>query len=172
MEPTKLANVLEGLLFLSPQPVKVDDVVEHLEVEAAEVLDAFRLVGERCDERGLELAEVAGGFELVTRGEYVEHLKKFFSSLEKTRLSRAALETLAAVAYRQPVTRGEIEAIRGVNSSGVLQSLLEKELLRIAGRSDAPGRPFLFATTPGFLKLLGLRDLSELPAVETFDKTV
>ncbi|MFH1537675.1 MAG: SMC-Scp complex subunit ScpB [bacterium] len=172
MELNELANVLEGLLFLSPRPVKADDVTEHLGADAEHVGDAFRLLAERREGTGLELKEVAGGFELVTRAEGVEHLKKFFSNLEKTRLSRAALETVAVVAYRQPITRGEIEAIRGVNSSGVLQSLLEKELIRISGRSDAPGRPFRFSTTPAFLRLLGLKNLTELPAVETFDKKV
>lgn len=172
MELKELTNVVEGLLFLSPQPIKPDDVAKNLKVDKKLVRDALDLLGERYAESGVELSEVAGGFEIVTRAEYSEHLKRFFGEMDRTRLSRAALESLAIVAYRQPITRGEVEAIRGVNSSGVLQSLLEKELVKISGKSDAPGKPFLFSTTPEFLKLLGLKDLKELPAAETFDKKV
>ena len=120
------------------------------------------------DEEGRPLAvvEVAGGYRLVTRPELAPWLVRLARSRTRQRLSRPALATLAIVAYRQPVSRPEVDAIRGVNSEGVLDSLLERRLIRIAGRKDAPGRPFLYETTREFLVAFGLRDLNDLPKVE------
>ncbi|MEW5945891.1 MAG: SMC-Scp complex subunit ScpB [bacterium] len=170
LELPTLTRVLEAILFLSPGPVTAPDAAACLGESEERVLEALRLLAERYSDAGLELQRVAGGYELVTRPEYVQHLKKYFSTLEKERLSRASLETLAIIAYRQPVTRAEIEAIRGVNSSGVLYSLLDKNLVRISGKSDKPGKPFLFSTTPEFLRFLGLNDLADLPPVESLQR--
>ncbi|MEW6203434.1 MAG: SMC-Scp complex subunit ScpB [bacterium] len=168
----ELSKILEGVLFLSPKPVSADDIAVNLGENKERVKEAFALLGERYADSGLELMEVAGGYELATRKEYIDHLKIFFSNLDKTRLSRAALETAAIIAYKQPITRAEIESIRGVNSSGVIHSLLEKNLVRITGKAEAAGRPYLFVTTPDFLRLLGINDISELPAVDSLEKKI
>ena len=118
------------------------------------------------DGRALQLIEVGGGFRLVTRPEVAPWLIKLQRSKTRSRLSRPALETLAIIAYRQPVSRPDVDAVRGVNSEGVLDNLLERRMIRIAGRRDSPGRPFLYETTRDFLVAFGLRDLSDLPKVE------
>ena len=114
----------------------------------------------------LQIIEVGGGFRLVTRPEVAPWLVKLARSKTRSRLSRPALETLAIIAYRQPVSRPEVDAARGVNSEGVLDNLLERRMIRIAGRKESPGRPFLYETTREFLVAFGLRDLGDLPKVE------
>jgi segregation and condensation protein B len=162
-------DVVEALLFASDTPLEPSRIREVLELETDG--DARALVDElrrRYEGAGSALAvvEVGGGFRLVTRPEVAPWLMRLAKARTKTRLSRPALETLAIVAYRQPVSRPEIDAIRGVNSDGVLENLLERRLVRIAGRKDAPGRPFLYETTREFLVAFGLRDLADLPRVE------
>jgi segregation and condensation protein B len=122
----------------------------------------------RLDDQGrpLQIIEAGGGFRLVTRPEVLPWLVKLARSKTRSRLSRPALETLAIIAYRQPVSRPEVDATRGVNSEGVLDNLLERRLIRIAGRRDSPGRPFLYETTREFLLAFGLRDLGDLPKVD------
>jgi segregation and condensation protein B len=117
---------------------------------------------DRLAPTGLQVTALAGGYSLATREEYADLIRAFLAPPAE-QLSKQALETLAIVAYKQPLTRAEIEAIRGVNSSGVLRSLMEKRLLVSAGRADAPGRPYLFETTPEFLSLFGLASLEDLP---------
>ena len=162
-------DVLEALLFASDAPVEpglIQDVLELESHEAArELIDALR---RRFEEQGrvLQIIEAGGGFRLVTRPEVLPWLVKLARSKTRSRLSRPALETLAIVAYRQPVSRPEVDATRGVNSEGVLDNLLERRLIRIAGRKDSPGRPFLYETTREFLVAFGLRDLGDLPKVE------
>src|SRR5262245_60845726 len=162
-------DIVEGLLFASDAPLEADRIREVLELSS---LDAARaLVGalrERYEQeaRGLQIAEVAGGYRMVTRPELAPWLVRLARTRTRVRLSRAALEALAIVAYKQPVSRPEIDAVRGVNSEGVLDNLLERRLVRIAGRKDAPGRPYLFETTREFLIAFGLRDLDDLPKVE------
>ena len=162
-------QIVEALLFASDTPVEADRIREVLELPA--VADARALVEElqgRYDAEGrvLSIIEVGGGFRLVTRSEVAPWLLRLARSRTRTRLSRSALETLAIVAYRQPVSRPEIDAIRGVNSEAVLESLLDRRMLRIAGRKDAPGRPFLYETTQEFLVAFGLRSLDDLPKIE------
>ena len=118
------------------------------------------------EDRGLQIVEVGGGFRMVTRPEVAPWLVRLAKSRTRSRLSRSALETLAVVAYRQPMSRPEIDMVRGVNSETVLEGLLDRRLIRIAGRKDAPGRPFLYETTREFLVAFGLRELSELPQVQ------
>ncbi len=163
-------NVIQGILFLSPLPVSTKDIAEHLKIDAALVEHAIIALEKKLEGGGLELMKVAGGFELVTRSEYSEHLRAFFGKLDSTRLSRAALETLSIITYKQPVTRNEIESVRGVNSSGVLKSLLDRGLINITGKSEAIGRPFLFSTTDDFLRYLGVDSLEDLPALDSFEK--
>ena len=159
-------DVVEALLFASDSPVEVERIREVLGLgstaDARELVEALR---QRLDTEGraLRVVEVGGGFRLVTRPEVAPWLVKLARSRTRSRLSRPALETLAIVAYRQPVSRPEVDAIRGVNSEGVLDNLLERRMLRITGRKDSPGRPFLYETTRDFLVAFGLRDLADLP---------
>ncbi len=166
------ANVIEGILFLSPRPIQLVDIAEHLKIDSGVLHGAIDELKARYAESGLELCSSAGGVELATRKDYVEHLKEFFGELDKSKLSRAALETMAIVAYKQPVSRADIEMLRGVNSSGALRSLLDKNLIRISERGESVGRPFMFSTTPDFLRYLGLERLEDLPPLESFDKKV
>lgn len=168
----EIANVIEGILFLSPKPVGKEDIAKHLRVEMPLVDEAIGILRDRHAGGGLEVYKTAGGYELVTRKEYVERHRAFFGEMDRTRLSRAALETLAIVAYKQPVTRAEIETIRGVNSTGTVRSLLDKGLIKISGKSETLGRAFLFSTTPEFLTYLGMQRIEDLPPFESFEKKV
>jgi len=166
---SEAVDVLEALLFASDAPIEAERIQEVLELDspaaARELADALRrrLDGEG---RALQVLEVGGGFRLVTRPEVAPWLVKLQRSKTKSRLSRPALETLAIIAYRQPVSRPDVDAIRGVNSEGVLDNLLDRRMIRIGGRKDSPGRPFLYETTREFLVAFGLRDVSDLPKVE------
>ncbi len=160
-------DVVEALLFASDTPLEAERIREVLELESAQA--ARELVEElraRYGDRGLQIVEVGGGYRMITRPELAPWLVRLARARTKSRLSRPALETLAIAAYKQPVSRPEIDAIRGVNSEAVLENLLERRLIRIAGRKEAPGRPYLFETTREFLVAFGLRDLSDLPKVE------
>ena len=160
-------DVVEALLFASDTPLEAERIREVLELEsveaARELVEALRA---RYGDRGLQIVEVGGGYRMITRPELAPWLVRLARARTKSRLSRPALETLAIVAYKQPVSRPEMDAIRGVNSEAVLENLLERRLIRIAGRKEAPGRPYLFETTREFLVAFGLRDLSDLPKVE------
>ncbi len=166
---SEAVDVLEALLFASDAPIEAERIQEVLELDspaaARELMDAL---GRRLDGEGraLQVLEVGGGFRLVTRPEVAPWLVKLQRSKTKSRLSRPALETLAIIAYRQPVSRPDVDAIRGVNSEGVLDNLLDRRMIRIGGRKDSPGRPFLYETTREFLVAFGLRDVSDLPKVE------
>ncbi|MBM4122874.1 MAG: SMC-Scp complex subunit ScpB [Nitrospira sp.] len=171
IEEGELKAVLETLLFVSHGPVTVDRLGAALEgATKAEVKQALRRLQEDYDTagRGLQLVEVAGGFQLVTRPEYAPWIKRLEKSKPAPKLSRSALESLAVIAYRQPIVRAEIEKVRGVETSSVLKTLLERKLVRIVGRKDEPGRPILYGTTKYFLQHFGLRDLAELPPLREF----
>jgi segregation and condensation protein B len=162
-------DVVEALLFASDAPLEADRIREVLELaNADEARELVRELTVRYDgeARTLQILEVAGGYRMVTRPEVAPWLVRLARARTRVRLSRPALETLAIVAYKQPVSRPEIDAARGVNSEGVLDNLMERRLVRIAGRREAPGRPFLFETTREFLIAFGLRDLGDLPKVE------
>jgi segregation and condensation protein B len=166
---TERIDIVEALLFASDAPVEAERVREVLDLPSVEEARALLdRLGARLDLDGrpLQLMEVGGGFRLVTRSELAPWLVKLGRSKTRSRLSRPALETLAIVAYRQPVSRPEVDAIRGVNSEGVLDNLLERRMIRITGRKESPGRPFLYETTREFLVAFGLRDLGDLPKVE------
>jgi segregation and condensation protein B len=161
-------DILEAMLFASDAPVEAERIREVLELASPD--DTRALVtelGMRLEQTGraLQIVEAGGGYRLVTRPEVAPWLVRLARSRSRSRLSRPALETLAIIAYRQPVSRPEIDAVRGVNSEGVLESLMEKRMVRIGGRKDAPGRPFLYETTREFLVAFGLKDLGELPQI-------
>jgi segregation and condensation protein B len=162
-------DVVEALLFASDSPLEAERIREVLDLENAEEgRTLVRDLAARYDAeaRGLQIVEVGGGYRMVTRPDMAPWLVRLARVRTRVRLSRPALEALAIVAYKQPVSRPEIDAARGVNSEGVLENLLERRLVRIAGRKEAPGRPFLFETTREFLVAFGLRDLADLPKVE------
>ena len=162
-------DIVEGLLFASDVPLEAERIREVLDLASvADVRAVMAYLKERYerDEHALEVTEVGGGYRMVTRPALAPWLVRLARTRTRVRLSRAALEALAIVAYKQPVSRPEIDGVRGVNSEGVLDNLLERRLVRIAGRKDAPGRPYLFETTREFLVAFGLRDLDDLPKVE------
>jgi segregation and condensation protein B len=168
MPPIHLPAALEALLFSSDQPLPLTLLAESLDAPPDAVAAALRELGEAytAREAGVELRELAGGWMLVTTAAQSEWVARLLRGKKKMRLSRAALETLAIIAYKQPVTKAEVEAIRGVDSSAVLATLLERSLVTIRGRSKVVGRPLLYGTTPEFLDYFGLRDLTELPRPE------
>lgn len=171
---SEMEAALEAVLFVSGEPVSRERLLglfdEADREEAGAALEAVlaRFGGEG---RGVMVDEAAGGVRLVTRPELHDWLRRFFESGGGTKLSMAALETLAIVAYRQPVTAPEIQELRGVNPSGVLKTLLERRLVRIAGRKEVVGRPFLYSTTREFLVHFGLKSLEDLPPLEDFEET-
>jgi segregation and condensation protein B len=163
--PSK-TDIIEALLFASDKPVPLKKLAQVVDIPvegALAELDVLRDEKERIG--ALQLIEVAGGWQIVTKPAFSPFIRQLRDA-PRQRLSRAAFEVLAIVAYRQPVTRSEVEALRGVDCSGPVQFLLEKKLINFAGRKDAPGRPHLYATTPEFLDHFGLRDIADLPSLE------
>jgi segregation and condensation protein B len=168
-EPSdSLVAVVEALIYASPEPLGVRQIARILDGEAADTIHAAiaRLRAKYDVGGGLQLVEVAGGYQIVTRPELHEWVRRLFRERTTQKLSVQALETLAVIAYKQPITAAEIAEIRGVNTAGVLGTLLDRKLIKIAGRKPVVGRPFMYATTREFLDRFGLRDLSELPKVE------
>lgn len=168
---TELRGALEAILFVAGEPVKTADLVQAFSDAGEESilaqLEAIRVALEE-QQAGFQLELAAGGWRFATRPEYDPFLRKFFSRQGEGRLSVAALETLAIVAYRQPITGPEISDIRGVNSSGVLRTLSERKLIKIAGRKNVVGSPFLYRTTREFLVHFGLNAVQDLPRLEEF----
>lgn len=163
-----LKPILEALIFASPEPVTLKALCKLLDTEPKEEVEAA-IAGLRTDyERpgGLQIVEVAGGFQIVTRPEYHEWVRRLFHERTTQKLSVASLETLAVIAYRQPVTAPEIAEIRGVNTAGVLGTLVDRKLIKIVGRKPVVGRPFMYGTTREFLERFGLNDIIDLPKVE------
>ncbi len=162
--------ILEALLFAAPEPLSLHRLAELMGMEEKAVrslLDELRQDYEAAS-RGLTIIDVAGGYQLATRPDLQEYLSRLLPDRRQPVLSRAALETLAVVAYNQPVTRAEIEHIRGVASDRSVTSLMEKGLVQEGGRRDAPGRPILYGTSPLFLQHFGLNSLADLPRLEDF----
>jgi segregation and condensation protein B len=171
LPPDEIRAVLEALIFASPQPLtarEIGKVLIGVPKEAwAAAVDEIRADYAR-DGRGLQLVDVAAGYQITTRPEYNDWVRELLDPRAPTRLSIQALETLAVIAYKQPVTLPEIIDLRGVKSGGVLKTLLEKRLIRITGRKEVVGRPMLYGTTKEFLLHFGLKDLGELPKIEEF----
>jgi segregation and condensation protein B len=166
-----IKGAVESLLFVSDKPVTAEQLKEALEtVPVQDVREAVKQLQREYRERqcGMVIAEIAGGYQMLSNSIYAEYIRNFYKTRQKEKLSRPALETLAIVAYKQPVTRADIEEIRGVNSDGVMSHLLEKGLIALAGRKEVPGRPYLHATTKQFLEYFGLKSLKDLPKLEDF----
>lgn len=174
-ERREFEAALEAILFVTGEPVSEERLLAVFEADerpaAAAALAALRERYRQEEGRGVFLEEVAGGLRIVTSPELHPYLKKFFEAGGGNRLSMAALETLAIVAYRQPITGPEIQELRGKNPAAALKTLLERRMVRIAGRKEVVGRPFLYATTRDFLMHFGLRGLAELPPLEEFEET-
>jgi segregation and condensation protein B len=166
MAPDEAKLALECLLFVGNEPLPESLLMDIMEVDRATLREAIDALGADLETRSLQIVEVAGGLRMMTRPKYHRYVERLFEP-QPTRISRAGLECLAIVAYRQPITRPEIDAIRGVNSSGSMESLLRKGLIKEVGRKDVPGRPILYATTQSFLEVAGLKDLKELPSAES-----
>lgn len=163
-----IKGVIEALLFVSTEPLSVDRFLRILEgASRDEVLEALRALqlDYGAEGRGLQLVEIAGGFQIMTRADCAPWIKRLEKAKAAAKLSRSAMETLAIIAYKQPLVRAEIEQLRGVDSAGVLRTLLDRRLVRIVGRKDIPGRPILYGTTRQFLQAFGLKDLADLPAL-------
>ena len=176
MSYRNLSAQLEAIVYLAKEPVSLDDILAALpEVDAIEIERTLNELIERyhTEHHGIEIREVAGGYRFSTKPEHHEVLKQFIKTqIPPTRLSLAALETLAVIAYKQPVTVPEIQDIRGVHASSVIKTLLDKKLITTAGRKEVLGRPILYKTTKEFLIHFGLKDLAELPSMEEFEELI
>lgn len=164
----EILQIAEALLTASPEPLtqaRLNQCLQLNDISLPEVVAALKKRFQK-QQRPVDIVAVAGGYQLVTRAEYQPYLQRLFRKMGKLVLTRAALETLAVVAYRQPVTRTEIDQIRGVNSVSVLRALLEKDLVNVKGRDEGMGRPLLYGTTPAFLQAFGLNRLSDLPKLK------
>jgi len=163
--------IVESLLFASDQPLSAERIADLLEWNRPEAAALIQELQQEYVERngGILLQEVAGGFQFRTRPEFASHIRRMLQS-KPFRFSRAALETMAIIAYRQPVTRAEVEYLRGVDCGGVVKTLLDKRLIKILGKKDVPGRPMIYGTTRDFLELFGLKDLAGLPTLKEFSE--
>jgi len=164
------AGVIESLIFVSEEPLSAKIIADVLKEDREVVNQAIAALVEEFNSRngGLQLREVAGGWQFATRPEFHEHVRAFLKTRPSAKLTIASLETLAVIAYRQPVTVPEILEIRGVQSPSAIKTLLDKKLIVAKGRKDAVGRPMMYGTSKEFLMQFGLKDLSELPSVEDF----
>lgn len=170
MEQNEIRSAIEAILIASPDPVSPAELSSALDIPQNEIDERIAEIGRNLDQSigGFMLEQVGGGVRLATRPEFDEQIRRFFSRKRETRMSMAALETLAIVAYRQPITGPEISELRGVNSSGVLRTLLERRMIRIAGRKNVVGSPFLYRTSRDFLLHFGLEGIQDLPKIEEF----
>ena len=170
MDPKDIRAAIEAILFVSNEPVKLDDLVEAFEESADAINAQLDEIKKNLDDRagGIVLEQAAGGWRFATRPEHDSILKKFFARKGENRLSIAALETLAMIAYRQPITAPEVSDLRGVNSTAVIRTLLERRMIRVSGRKEVVGSPFLYRTTREFLVHFGLNDIRDLPRLEEF----
>ena len=172
MEKSEAKSIIEAILFAADRPVMLEQLSSLLDISINMVEQAISELQDDYEEtkRSFHIIEIANGYQICTRNKYAPWIKKFFTIEVSSRLSSSALEALAIIAYKQPVTRAEIEKIRGVNSDSVIHSLSEKNLIRVVGRKEAPGRPLMYETTPEFLIHFGLRDLSELPPIDEIEQ--
>ncbi|HDH04915.1 MAG TPA: SMC-Scp complex subunit ScpB [Nitrospirae bacterium] len=172
MEDREARSIIESLLFMAGEPVTLDTLRKIVEVDK---YNTERLVRELISDysvrnTGLFVVEVAEGFQMVTNPACAPWVKKLISTTAPKKLSQSSIETMAIIAYKQPIIKAEIEAIRGVNSDGVVKTLLERRLVKILGRKEVPGRPLMYGTTKEFLQYFGLKDLSELPTLKEFEE--
>ena len=168
MEREELKSIVENVLLAADQPINAGDLCKIFldgtdKDQLQSILDELK---EEYSSRNLQVTEVADGYQLCTRHEYNDYIRKFLNLDHSTRLSQPSLDTLSIIAYKQPLTRQEVDEIRGVDSSGVIKTLLEKKVIGPAGRKKVPGRPIMYRTTQKFLEYFGLKDLSDLPTLE------
>ncbi len=162
----ELKPIVEALIFASDTPIteqRIKNVITELETTDIEAIVVQ--LNEEYDQNGhaFRIARLAGGYQFITRSDYAQYIKQYYKGRTRTKLSRAALETLAIIAFKQPISRPEIDAIRGVNSDGVVKNLLERNLIYISGRSDQIGHALLYSTTPEFLQYFGINSIADLP---------
>ena len=168
MESEELKSIVENVLLAADQPINADELCKIF-LDGTDKSQLQSILGELKEEyssRNLQVTEVADGYQLCTRHEYNDYIRKFLKLDRSTRLSQPSLDTLSIIAYKQPLTRQEVDEIRGVDSSGVIKTLLEKKVIGPAGRKKVPGRPIMYRTTQKFLEYFGLKDLSDLPTLE------
>ena len=166
-----LKGAIEALLFVSEKPVTLDQLKDAAQVaHVADVREALKslMMDYANANKGITIVEIANGFQMLSSPVYAAYIREFYKTRHKEKLSRPALETLAIIAYKQPVSRTDVELIRGVNSDGVVMHLLNKGLIKIAGRKEVPGRPYVYGTTIQFLEYFGLKALEDLPKLEEF----
>lgn len=168
MEKVNLQYAIEGILFAAGEPVKASKLAAVLEEPIDKVNEAVKLLRHEYDLnlRGLKIIEIDDGYQLCSRPEYYAYIQEILGEQRRQALSNAAMEALAIVAYKQPITRGQVEYIRGVNSDGAMNRLVERNLIEESGRLDAPGRPILYKTTQNFLRCFGLKNPKDLPPVD------
>ena len=173
MNPAELKGALEAVIYAADEPASIDQMATAIGAEKAELKAALEelIASYATDERGLEIRKVAGGYKFYTKAQHHDAVRRFIKGLRPPlRLTMPALETLAVISYKQPVTGPEIQEIRGVNCAGVIQTLLEKRLITTAGRKTVIGRPILYRTSKEFLMRFGLSDLDELPSLKEFEQ--
>jgi segregation and condensation protein B len=169
MEENNLKSAIEALIFASEKPITLEQIKKVL--ADLDALSINKIIAElkadyQTQNRGLRVVEIAGGFQMTTSSNFAPFLKKLFKNRYSDKLSKPALESLAIIAYKQPLTKSEIESLRNVNVDGVIKSLIDKNLIRICGRKKIPGRPYVFGTTREFLEHFGLKSLQDLPKIE------
>ena len=173
LSPTQIKSILEAILFAANEPISIKQFTQVFgDVSTHDIREQLMALEDdyQAANRSFQLIEIANGFQVCSRPEYRDWIEKFYTRQVRVRLSPPALETLAIIAYKQPVTRTEVEEIRGVNSDSVVNSLIQKGLIRIAGRKPGQGRSLLFATTDRFLEQFGLKNLSALPSMEEIEE--
>jgi segregation and condensation protein B len=171
MNEVSLQQIVESVLFVSDSPLSLERLYTLLEeFEREEIREAVAAITADCNlaKRGIELVQVAGGYQFRSRSEYADYIRRL-KKLKPTRFSPSSLETLAIIAYRQPVTRSEVEYFRGVDSGGVLKNLLDKKLIKIIGKKDIPGKPLIYGTTREFMETFSLKDLASLPTLREIE---
>ncbi|MFH1612689.1 MAG: SMC-Scp complex subunit ScpB [bacterium] len=170
MDKQEIKNIIESLLFVSNKPVSITQIIKVIPEDRALIQMLINELQNEYNTRlsSLQIREIVGGYQICTKSEYSEWIKNFHQIETSTHLSKSALETLAIIAYKQPLTKLEIETIRGVNVDGVIETLCDKNLIKVIGRKKVIGAPFLYGTTKEFLKYFGLKDLFHLPEINKF----
>jgi len=170
-EINHVRGVVEAILFVNEKPVTLEQIKKVIDtVGLADIKRTLQEMQAEFEKRknGMMIVEIAGGYQMLSNPLYASYVRDFYKTKHKEKLSKPALETLAIIAYKQPVSRADVETIRGVNSDGVVVHLIEKELIKIVGRKDVPGKPYLYGTTKQFLEYFGLKSLQDLPKLEEF----
>lgn len=170
-ESNHVKGIIESLLFIGEKPIMLEQIKDAVEgISTSDIREMINALQKEYAQRksGIVILEIAGGYQMLSNPDYAMYVKKFYRSAHKEKLSKPALETLSIIAYKQPVSRLDVELIRGVNTDSVVVHLLDKGLIKIVGRKDVAGRPYLYGTTRQFLEYFGLKSLADLPKLEDF----